>query len=380
MKLLFNIKSVLLSGYNDLQNPTTANIPGLDFLRTIAIILVLSTHYYSTYTSKVVGFNTELGNLPLFLFGWTGVDLFFVLSGFLIGKQLWKELNTSGTIKVPRFLIRRGLRIWPYYYSFILFVFLTHSTPIKDYIPDLLFLSNYMHNHIAGGWSLSTEEQFYILMPILLLLGVKLIPIRHGYLIPLTLFILLPVGRALIYTAQTGVITEELREHLTYTYIHTHADGLIAGLMISWASVVKKDFFRKLPFKRNILLPICLVIIGIVLRITNNFVFAFSSLALIFSAAVIFVARDNSILSVFFRWNGFHYLSRFSFGMYLNHFLVLYWCMPVFLTLPYSHTQIGFWLEYLLIIMISSLIACLSFLLIESPFLQLREHIYRGKP
>jgi len=370
-----SIKNLFLFGYSDLQKPPSSNIPGLDVMRSLAILLVVSGHYFGEYSSKVK-LNTDFSTFPLFVYAWTGVDLFFVLSGFLIGKQLWKELRDEGTINIPRFLIRRGLRIWPYYYAFVIFTIFTSTTPLKSFIPDVLFFSNYVHNHIAGGWSLSTEEQFYILMPVLLLIGTKFIPIRYGYLIPIAFFIILPIGRYFIFTSHSGIITDELRINLTYSYFHTHSDGLVAGLLIAWVNVVKRNLLNKIPFKKNIILPCALIILGIVLRKVNNFIFAFTSLGLIFGGIAIFMLRDNSKLSIIFRWHGFYLLSRLSYGMYLNHFPVLWWGLPIFLTIPFVHSSIVFFVGYILIFILSAAISSVSFLTIESPFLYLRKCLF----
>src|SRR5688572_6906225 len=80
---------------------------GLDFLRGLAVILVIFRH-------------GEIDNLIYFV-GWLGVDLFFVLSGFLISGLLFKEYLNTGGIKTKRFLIRRGFKIYPPFYFFILF-------------------------------------------------------------------------------------------------------------------------------------------------------------------------------------------------------------------------------------------------------------------
>ena len=89
----------------------------LDFLRGVAILLVLMRH--SPLASSKVGYIAY----PFALIGrmgWTGVDLFFVLSGFLIGGLLFREIATRETLDIKRFIIRRGFKIWPSYYLNIL--------------------------------------------------------------------------------------------------------------------------------------------------------------------------------------------------------------------------------------------------------------------
>ena len=82
-------------------------IKGLDLLRGIAILLVLFRH-------------CDIENNILHHFGWLGVDLFFVLSGFLVSGLLFNEYKKIGKVKIGRFLIRRGFKIYPPFYFFVL--------------------------------------------------------------------------------------------------------------------------------------------------------------------------------------------------------------------------------------------------------------------
>jgi len=112
------------------------------------------------------------------------VDLFFVLSGFLIGGLLVSELHHHGHIDIGRFLIRRGLKIYPPHFVFIGYLMLmpvakailagnnvwtTFTTEWGKYWPNLLFLHNYVGTNPAGHtWTLAVEEHFYLLLPFLL--------------------------------------------------------------------------------------------------------------------------------------------------------------------------------------------------------------------
>ena len=116
-------------------------------LRSAAILLVLSLHVGEFFPPRVQ-------HLPFVYYGWSGVDLFFVLSGFLIGGQLWKQLYAQGNIEIGRFILRRGYRIWPLYYAFILVVgglTLAVGKPVRGFLVDIFCISNYFHHKIAGG-------------------------------------------------------------------------------------------------------------------------------------------------------------------------------------------------------------------------------------
>ena len=133
-------------------------------------------HHCSKEFTNVFGQGDLFANLPFVVGGWRGVDLFFVLSGYLIGRQLWRELRTTGTIHLVRFIaVRRGLRIWPLYY-FSIALWLVGSRAGRAsfssfrWWPDAAFLSNYFPGGVVlGAWSLCVEEQFYLLTPLIIL-------------------------------------------------------------------------------------------------------------------------------------------------------------------------------------------------------------------
>jgi peptidoglycan/LPS O-acetylase OafA/YrhL len=127
----------------------------LDALRAVAILLVLGCHV--TWH-------------PLLLrCGWTGVDLFFVLSGFLIAGLLFREYKANQTLHIRRFIARRGLKIYPAYYILLLATILyearSGTLSWSRIWPDLCFVQNYKLGVWDHLWSLGTEEQFYLLLP-----------------------------------------------------------------------------------------------------------------------------------------------------------------------------------------------------------------------
>src|SRR5438876_1988806 len=142
--------------------------PGLDLLRALAIIVVVIYH------AALFGFK-----LPSRVdrFGWIGVDLFFVLSGYLIGGQLLAPLARDRPIKLGRFFARRALRIMPAYFIVLAIYFLLpswHEYPEMSQ-PLWKFLLSVQNIALHGGtafshaWALSVEDQFYLALPFLLL-------------------------------------------------------------------------------------------------------------------------------------------------------------------------------------------------------------------
>ena len=359
---------------NELLHPPKQTIGSLDLLRTMAISLVVCGHVNSEYLRLFSA--TWFNKIPVFTHGWTGVDLFFVLSGFLIGKQLWKELERTGNIRFLRFFARRGFRIWPLYYCFLLlllFFLRVEKATNYELWPDFLFLTNYHNGLVSGGWSLSTEEQFYILVPLLFILLLKRIVLRfHGWVI-LGIFASLPCIRWLVIGNSTGNVAD-----LIYAPIHTHCDGLVAGLALAWVAVVKPHWLQKRKAWINLSIFAAALMGGMAIRSINEDVFSFSSLGIIFGACVFCSLTDDSLYSKFVaRWRGFHIASRLSFGVYLVHFEVL----PHVTGWVSAHSSPGLASFFLMILGCFALsfgAALMGYALIEFPFLALRSRWLKG--
>lgn len=142
----------------------------IDVLRGIAVILVMFRHFHTTdYTIRI----PVLQNI-----GWIGVDLFFVLSGFLISTLLYREIDKYGNINFKRFFIRRGFKIYPSFYILILFTIIiklisNKGIELKELLAECFFLQSYIKGMLVHTWSLGVEEHFYILLPLLLIFFIK---------------------------------------------------------------------------------------------------------------------------------------------------------------------------------------------------------------
>jgi peptidoglycan/LPS O-acetylase OafA/YrhL len=139
-------------------------------VRGVAILLVLGRHLPS-----FSGAHPSSALLaPWYRIGWAGVDLFFVLSGFLIARLLLAERDHTGTIRVGRFLWRRAWRIYPAYWAMLAATAWWVRPTLGDLAGQLLFLQNYRPDPYLWRqtWSLAVEEHFYALLPLALLLAV----------------------------------------------------------------------------------------------------------------------------------------------------------------------------------------------------------------
>lgn len=372
------LKNLFSGSLKELKRPPRGQISFLDGLRSIAILLVVSGHLSASF-SKTYG-PTAYSRLPFVQNGWVGVDLFFVLSGFFIGGQLWKELRRRHTIDVRRFVIRRGLRIWPLYF-FIYLCVLTVAVTLgggaaaHEYgWSDLLFVTNY-HNRgiVEGSWSLCTEEQFYIIAPIVLYLMAR----KPGGLQRCRpwlwlAFCSLPLLRAALWVHGTGhFFTHDpaLFQPIYYMSI-THCDGLILGLIIAnhWETQTKATAKIANPWS-------IVVVAGLVAGILHGFqkeIFDFTALALLFGALVWLGLQHQFRI---FNSRAFYWISRLSFGMYLNHEYLAPWVVGA--VLPHlSHIRlVSNLLGVVILVALSSSVALVTYCLVEHPFLQLRKLI-----
>jgi peptidoglycan/LPS O-acetylase OafA/YrhL len=372
----------------ELRRPPKGQVASLDFLRTCAILLVVAFHFSTDAYPKHGGHENAVSRIPLVLYGWIGVDLFFVLSGYFIGKQLWRELSQRGTIDLKRFLLRRGLRIWPLYYAVLLFVLVLGagtSSPL-GLCSNLLFVNNYLPHYdlVQGSWSLCVEEQFYLIAPSVLLVGAAFAVTPRRYRVGLiALFSILPLVRAVVHLRLTGDLATHVEGALRLDHIfkpiHTHADGLVMGLLLAHLDVFGGD-----RLKRGLLASGWPVLFSalVFVPLFRSDLLNLTACALFFGSCTWYlVAQRRRWLSVL-EWRGFYLLSRLSYGMYLNHFFLNHpmadfsmRCLPWASAAPALHQVLG----TILFAASSAGVAVVTFCLIEWPFLQLREWLYANR-
>lgn len=366
----------------DLWQPPAGQLGALDFLRTCAVLMVILFHLREAYLLHG-GEASLLTRLPLVKYGIFGVDLFFVLSGYLIGKQLWKELATSGTIHIPRFLVRRGLRIWPLYYAFIalnaILLLPSHYRHSNaTWWSDALYLSNYTNSGIVdGSWSLCTEEQFYLLLPLLLLAASSIVLLRERSWWLWALLALLPVIRVAEWRIGTGDFGQHNEFFVKYMSfpIHVRCDGLFAGVLVAYYETRRRTQFAR-SWLASPWLVLFALVLGGALCAWQRWIFCFAAASWVFAATTANLIARPGLLQWFFSNRLFFWLSRLSFGMYLNH---MYLFVPVarwtLANLPGAHSQplLHFLAAELLLVIVSAGIAIITYALIEHPFLALRD-------
>jgi peptidoglycan/LPS O-acetylase OafA/YrhL len=213
----------------------------LDAFRGIAILLVLGRH---TLVS-------ELWNR----IGWCGVDLFFVLSGFLISGLLFQEYKRFGDIRLRTFWLRRGLKIYPAFYLCTVVQTMVYAlmfgkypgvpSPGRLFLIDATFLSSYFPGVSGHTWSLAIEEHFYFLLPVLLLVLIRLRPKEQD---PFTsipvVFLVIAIGSLALRMAARPTSHTDYYSYLLPT--HLRMDGLFCGVMIGYLFHFKPQFLARI--------------------------------------------------------------------------------------------------------------------------------------
>ena len=299
--------------------------PELDGIRGLAILMVMAYHYVGQPLALHGEGVAALAGKSLRLF-WSGVDLFFVLSGFLIGGILLQQRHAQNYFQV--FFVRRGCRIWPLY-LFVLMIFIilgawgqgkpgyealeTGPVPLWSYF---LFLQNiFMAAHHTFGadwltvtWSLAVEEQFYLLLPFM----VRFLP-----------------GRKLVYASMAGIVAVVLlrmifsRDFLVFVSSPTRADAVLIGLLLAVA--MRHDPTRALMTTHVALIGTLVLLGGIgMLILTFNQRLLGEALYLwtaLFYAGLITLAtlRQPSWLHHLLSARWLQFAGIISYGLYLLH-------------------------------------------------------------
>jgi len=331
----------------------------MDVLRAAAILLVIVGHSVLSYGSP--------SNLAPLQFGGTGVDLFFVLSGWLLGGQLFKELQRTKTINIKNFWARRWMRTLPAYYA-VLFVSIAQRYLTKDNVSFpweyLVFIQNY-HNPLeffSISWSLSVEEQFYLAIAPLLCLLASFKAVNRTII--LVVLLLLPETFRIL----------GWYEHTSET--HVRWDGCIMGVLLAnirysyekiWKWLLKYahycafiTFFIYLLSFYNRWHP------ELGLPDPNKLILAF-----MFGAWVIFANSEHRCIKNLYI-PGANYIATRSYAMYLLHPEALALVKRFILDLPF----IVYFSSALIITLILSEIL---YKLIEKPFMDLREKLKISK-
>lgn len=353
------------------------HIPQLDGVRGLAIFLVLLFHCYPFIAPARLG--------------WLGVDLFFVLSGFLITGILWDTKAHKNYYK--NFLVRRMVRIFPLYYTFLVLFFfgipLLTSIDIANfqnvqgwywlYATNWLFVFE-LQDWIEGVdinhfWSLAIEEQFYLFWPFVIFLFSRnsILKIILGFI-------------ALSFLLRLCYISIGLEPLSMYVSTFTRVDSLVIG---AGAALFVRDeklkFFLERHLKKTFLLSAFLIVSVIVItRTTSPYSFPFITFgytvnALFFISILLLTLTDfaNGFFKKIGLMRPLQFLGKYSYALYVFH-LPLYsyfdhrW-YTYFMGVTEQHF-ISRMLSSSLVIVLTVGISLISWQLIEKPFLRIKKY------
>lgn len=314
-----------------------SHIPALDGIRGLAILLVILFHH--TLMRQQTPFDRVYVNLARL--GWSGVDLFFVLSGFLITGILYDSRGSAHYFR--NFYVRRTLRIFPLYYAFLFFTLRISPQLWPDtelaamgraamesrseawywlYLSNILFAldEGFGHPNLAVTWSLAIEEQFYLVWPVVVaLLGRRSLMRTCGALV-----VIAPALR-------TTMLMAGVDPTAPYVLPFCRLDALATGALVALALRDERDGARLVTWARYIAPAAAVAVLGIwyleVPLDNRNWTepimqgAGYTMLALLFGSlvALTVVARPGSGLSRLFSLPLLRTFGTYSYALYLFH-------------------------------------------------------------
>lgn len=368
------------------RNQSTVYIPQFDIIRFFAAFMIIIYHSYIAWkgwfgipgiissgnyqTLSPVGIRVDqfIRNLPF------GVDIFFFISGYLLTYLLVMEKEKYGKVNIPKFYIRRGLRIWPLYFFLIAITpFLVRWLGEKQptYWPTIALINNfetiwtqqwtYPFSHF---WSICIEEHFYLFWPIIIaLLPVKKMPSA----------IVLLIGFSWMYKIYTYLFLDSNWYHL---YLHTFSrmDVILLGGLLA-VIYLKRPFEFRLHWSISAIISVILIFLfafddlsnyeNMFNGVTRKFVYI--SLTGLLMMDMLFNPHRKNLLG---RFKPLLYLGKVSYGIYMyGNILVL----VVIKKVLYQFGINNIYLYFLIIFISSLLVPVISYELLEKPFLKLKQ-------
>ncbi len=350
---------------------------GIDVVRFIAFLSVFMHHFTYQGGNSLLGspdafwVNTYVDSIAFF--GAEGVTIFFCLSGYLLSKLLIKELDETGNLSIRSFYLRRILRIWPLYFLFIGFCLvaaplLGNQAIESSELPSLFtFTYNWwqLYENNSRGmaaifWSISVEEQIYLILPVLLILFYK-VGIKK---LPVLLIVLGILSRILFYINDLALYRN------TLSYMSTIGIGMLFA--------INEEKIRNWFQSNKILLSlIFLSLISVyILHFKSIFskgfllivAFDLTALMAIFLLILLGGGHGKRIIKIL---SPFAWLGRRTYGMYVFHWPILAFMVSrkVFFDDLRGISFIGLFFAFTLVVTMSAF----SYRFFEKPFLNLRK-------
>jgi peptidoglycan/LPS O-acetylase OafA/YrhL len=359
--------------------PKLRYLPQLDGVRAVAVLLVLWAHFPYVAGSAASQAFWKIGQF--LRTGYIGVDLFFVLSGFLITRLLLDERARDGSISFRVFYIKRVLRIFPIYYLCVFIFALVYARGDGDLASLLTYTFNYykpLHpapTALEHTWSLSVEEQFYLVWPLL----IATIPMLWGKWLTGIVVPALSLLTALLIAAS---FESTFAANVIYMSGPTRMMSLSLGAFLAFAEAAG----GKPETRQAALLAVAgIAVLGIdniaravhlipaggfywCAALVGYAMLSLGAVALLIGSENVVVVRVKALLCL----PPVRYIGTISYGLYLYHYLILF----LLDLAPYQVDTTGTTLtRELEAVTLTFLVAHLSFRYIESPLIKLKSRL-----
>jgi|SRR5271154_1574225 len=333
--------------------------------------------------------------------GWVGVDLFFVLSGFLISGLLFTEYKKTGGIDWGRFFIRRGFKIYPSFYAMILATLVWQAaehrqTVWRQYLPEIFFYQCYAADRLwVHTWSLAVEEHFYIFLPVVLLLMLRFQRGKNAgnpfRMVPVVAFVL--AVSCLVQRLYLAEVSPASQTWALWIQCPTHLriDSLFFGVFLGYL-----HHFHAAALKQNLArrwLRVILFLASAILVSTCAFFDVNSLFMLSFGLTALYLGFGGILMltlygepwnsSALVSWLGkfragdlLAYIGMYSYSIYLWHVMIaqhLHW--PLRLLWPSIGETAFFW-AYVVASLAGGIVLSR---LIEYPALHVRDRLFPSR-
>ena len=320
----------------------STRIYGLDLMRAFAIMMVLVSH-----AAYIFPENHNVFSGLLQLIGFQGVEVFFVLSGFLIGSILLKIINSTNfsISDITYFWIRRWFRTLPLYFLMLL-VNISIAYYIGYVMPDNLwvyfvFLQNFASEHVSffpESWSLSIEEYAYILAPIVLFMVNMFLKNKQKAFLWSTIFLILifTLTKVTYYIEYKGSPRSLIFWNLNLKALVIYRlDAIYYGFILAYIYFYKGEFFKEMRYKLFLLGFVLIVVLNLVLPIgvlfktqplyLNVLYLPLNTVAIALFLPFLFYMRKPNIKLQ----NIVLKISMYSYAMYLLHYTFILYVMQL---------------------------------------------------
>ena len=406
------------ANFQSIYQRRASNFAPIDGIRALSIILVLVYHTFLVYDiannhETVDSIMAHMGGFWSWAWnGDKGVDVFFVMSGFLISGILLKQYSKTGNLNLKNFYIRRYLRLTPAYYFMLTIYWLLSAHNSNAIWANYLYVSNFLpYEQQAAGWtwSLAVEEQFYFIYPLILMavfrwakhLGWTLLALFFTSIFVNTFIVL---NDDMLRTTPSSAIYAygDFYHHfftVLYDDLYTRFGGLVVGCLAAYGMHFHLEKLKKIA---NTQFGILMTVLGVALIVffmafpvfshaydanqaLHIFYYIFNHTLFAVGVGILILAmllqqhRLAGGLRWFFSLPFWYPIASLSYSLYLIHLVVMIMVIPAILHLTMTMPEVYPWsmgqiLLYGFIIssVLSMAIAALMYLFIEKPIMNLR--------